>query len=155
MNGGWDFDGRHAASFAAGRLRRSACLFGCRGRRAVWRLAHVTHGERMEPVNELELWIGQMVTDISRQAQELDKVRLGLFLNWLCAHSVRVKAATLRQEDLQAGLQPALGAWFESLSMPGMLWEYRLVMDEIAWWRDLDSLRLLMFLKSETGRRDG
>jgi hypothetical protein len=155
MNGGWDFDGRHAASFAAGRLRRSAGLPGCRYRRAVCRLAHVAQGGWMEPMNELELLIGQMVTDISAQVQGLDPLRLGLFMNWLGAHSARLKAVPQQQEDMEKNFKPALRSWLASLSVQGMLWEYRLVMDEIAWWRELDASRLNMILKSESGRRDG
>jgi hypothetical protein len=101
------------------------------------------------------LLIGQMVTDICRQARGLDRLRLGLFMAWLCAHSARMKTALLQQGDLEADLKPALQAWFESLSARGMLWEYRLILDEIAWWRELDSQRLHMLLRSETGRRDG
>lgn len=106
----------------------------------------------MEPMNEL---IEQMVTDISGQARRLDPLRLGLFLAWLGAHSARVKTARLPQGGVEEGLKPALRSWFESLSMQGMLWEYRLVLDEIAWWRDLDTRRLHTLPKSQAGRRDG
>jgi hypothetical protein len=106
-------------------------------------------------MNDLEVLIGQMVTDISDQAQSLDPLRLDLFLHWLCAHSVQVKTGPLQPEDLEAGLKPALRSWFETLSMQGTLWEYRLVLDEIAWWRDLDDQRLHLLLKSEAGRRNG
>jgi hypothetical protein len=106
----------------------------------------------MEPMNDL---IEQMVSDISTQVRGLDPVRLGLFLNWMCAHSVRVEAAPLQQGDTEELLNSVLKSWFESLSVQGMLWEYRLVMDELVWWRGLDTHRLRMLLKSVTGRRDG
>ena len=103
----------------------------------------------MEQMNDL---IEQMVKDISSQAQGLDPVRLGLFLGWLCAHSAQVKAIP---QGIDGQLEPALRSWFESLPVQGLLWEYRLVLDEIAWWRDLDAHRLNMLIKAETGRRDG
>lgn len=106
----------------------------------------------MEQMNDL---IEQMVKDISGQAQGLDPVRLGLFLGWLCAHCARVKAIPLQQEGIDGQLEPVLRSWFESLPAQGMLWEYRLILDEIAWWRELDAHRLNMLLKSESGRRDG
>lgn len=102
-------------------------------------------------MNDLELWIGQMVAEISRQARELDPVRLGWFLDWLCAHTAQVNAGLLEQGALLERLQPALRAWFMSLSMQGMLWEYRLLLDEIAWWRELDDLRLRL-LADQRGR---
>lgn len=103
----------------------------------------------------LEVLIGQLVTDICRQALGLDRLRFGLFMDWLSAHSSKMKTTSLQQGDLEAGLKPALQAWFESLSARGMLWEYRLILDEITWWRELDSQRLHMLLRSKTGRRDG
>lgn len=106
----------------------------------------------MEQMNDL---IEQMVKDISNQAQGLDPVRLGLFLCWLCAHCALMKAIPPQQEGIDGQLEPALRSWFESLPAQGMLWEYRLILDEIAWWRDLDTRHLHMILKSEAGRRDG
>ncbi|MBI3340109.1 MAG: hypothetical protein HY022_08265 [Chloroflexi bacterium] len=118
-------------------------------------------------MNDLNILIGQMAGDISSQALRLDDVRLRLFMEWMHAHSTKVKAATQSEaqsfqlgqvdvvsirdgkmgEQLKAGLQ----TWFESLPMQGMLWEYHLILDEIAWWRDLDARRLAMILKDETG----
>jgi hypothetical protein len=106
----------------------------------------------MEQMNDL---IEQMVKDISGQTQGLDPVRLGLFLGWLCAHSAQVKAIPLQQEGIDGQLEPALRSWFESLPAQGLLWEYRLILDEITWWRNLDGRRLDMLQKSETGRWDG
>jgi hypothetical protein len=36
--------------------------------------------------------------------------------------------------------------------MQGLLWEYHLILNEIAWWRDLDPRRLSMILGSEAGK---
>ncbi len=99
-----------------------------------------------------EFLIGQMVLDISMQALQLHGISLPLFLNnRLTAHCGRVKDATLRGADTEEQFKSALKAWLGSLPAQGMLWEYRLLLDEIAWWRDLDRHRLLMILKSEAG----
>ena len=42
--------------------------------------------------------------------------------------------------------------WLESLPAQGMLWEYRTISFEIAWWRNLDPVRLKMIVESETGQ---
>lgn len=119
-------------------------------------------------MSDMQILIDQMVSDISSQAVRLDDLRLHLFLNWLNAHSSKVK--TITGSDGQAGEQVqvdveillegrldesfknGLRAWFESLPMPGLLWEYHLILDEITWWRDLDPRRLIMILRSEAGK---
>lgn len=114
---------------------------------------------------DLNILIDQMATDISTQALQQDDLRLQLFLDWLNAHSCCVKSAmapgqTLlqmdailpRQADLEERLKSGLKIWLASLPLPGLLWEYRLILDEMTWWRDLDIHRLQMFLKSKAGR---
>jgi len=119
-------------------------------------------------MNGLNILIEQMAADISSQALRLDDVRLKLFLDWLNAHSSKVKAATdseaqslqldqadiasIREEKMKDRLKAALKTWFESLPLQGMLWEYHLILDEIAWWRGLDARRLTMILRSEAGK---
>lgn len=44
-------------------------------------------------MNDLDILIEQMTADISSQALHLDEVRMKLFLEWLIAHSSKVKAA--------------------------------------------------------------
>jgi hypothetical protein len=39
--------------------------------------------------------------------------------------------------------------WIESLPMQELLREYHLILDEIAWWRNLDARRLSMIMRSE------
>lgn len=118
-------------------------------------------------MSDLNILIEQMAADISCQALRLDDVRLKLFLGWLNAHSVTLETATeseaqslqlgqvdvasIREEQMKERLKAGLQIWFKSLSMQGMLWEYRLILDEIAWWRALDARRLASILRSEAG----
>ena len=109
-------------------------------------------------MSDLEILIEQMVLDISRQAFQLDDLCLPLFLNWLTAHCDKVKhaiqmdIATLRRANMEEQFKSALKVWLGSLPTQGRLWEYRLLLDEIAWWHHLDAHRLNMILKSEAGR---
>ena len=113
-------------------------------------------------MNELNVLIEQMVLDIVTQAYQLDDLRLSMFLNWLSAHSGRLKAvignvldlevAVLRGTDMQESIQSALKTWLASLPAQGKLWEYRTISVEIVWWRNLDPVRLKMILESEAGQ---
>ncbi len=100
-------------------------------------------------MNELQILIDQMVSDISTQAMMLDDLRLQSFLNWLNAHRSQMKTMSGLDERSCAGridehLETGLKMWFATLPMQGLLWEYRLILDEIAWWRDLDPGRLFV-----------
>lgn len=119
----------------------------------------------MEPMNDLQILIEQMAVDISGQAVRLEDLRLHLFLDWLGAHSSKVKfsgesaepdgkrvlfnIAMEREANIEEHLKPNLIEWLESLPMHGLLWEYHLILGEITWWRDLDARRLMMILRSE------
>jgi hypothetical protein len=115
----------------------------------------------MGSMNDMNVLIEQMVLDIVTQAYQLDDLRLRMFLNWLAAHSGSMKILTgnildmdiavLRGSDMQEGFQSALKTWLESLPAQGMLWEYRTISFEIAWWRNLAPVRLKMIVESETG----
>ncbi|WKZ48480.1 MAG: hypothetical protein QY306_03805 [Anaerolineales bacterium] len=112
-------------------------------------------------MNDMNVLIEQMVSDIATQAYQLDDLRLRMFLNWLTAHSGTMKVsmgnvldmevAALRGTDMQERFESALKTWLESLPAQGMLWEYRTISFEIAWWRNLDPVRLKMIVESETG----
>ncbi|MCL4528184.1 MAG: hypothetical protein M1282_02080 [Chloroflexi bacterium] len=101
-------------------------------------------------MSELKVLVEPMVMDISSQALHLDDLRLRLFLNWLMAHSGKMKAviqpnvAEFQTSDMEEQFKLALRTWLEPMPVQGMLWEYRLILDEIAWWRDLDPGRLCM-----------
>jgi hypothetical protein len=104
----------------------------------------------MGTMNDVQVLIEQMVSDISSQTARLDEVRLQKFLEWLKSHSSKVKTmeqvfvevAGHDEGSVEDRLQNGLKRWFESLSIQGLLWEYHLLMNEIAWWRDLDSRTL-------------
>ena len=112
-------------------------------------------------MNELNVLIEQMVLDIAAQANQMDDLRLRMFLNWLMTHSGEMKVVTedaldmdittFRGTDMQERFKSALKAWLESLPAQGMLWEYRTISFEIVWWRNLDPVRLKMIVESETG----
>lgn len=101
-------------------------------------------------MSELKVLIEQMVIDISGQTFQLDDLRLRLFITWLTAHSGKVKAVIqlnvveFQRSEMEQRFKLALRTWFEPLPVQGMLWEYRLILDEIAWWRDLDPGRLVL-----------
>ncbi len=119
----------------------------------------------MEPMNDLQGLIDQMAVDISSQAVRLDDLRLPRFLAWLGAHCSKVKLAADANEsigkqvpldvamdqeaNIEEHLKLNLKTWFESLPLRGLLWEYRLIMDEVVWWRDLDPHRFNMILRLE------
>ena len=106
----------------------------------------------------MQILIEQMVSDISSQAVRLDEVRLQKFLEWLKSHSAKVK--TVEQVHIEVTvhhgegnlddcLKNGLKGWLESLPMPGLILEYHLLLNEIAWWRDLDPRTLTRILRSE------
>jgi hypothetical protein len=84
--------------------------------------------------------VEEMVSEILRQTLELELERRRCFLEWLQAHCNRLnmgggfEAAARCEADMPAVLKDGLKAWFDSLSARGVLWEFRLLMDEISWW---------------------
>lgn len=116
-------------------------------------------------MENIHILIEQIVSDISMQAARLDDVRRQMFLEWLRSHSSTMK--TVFSSDRHAGapshfvgvvhdpdrdadrLRSGLKAWFESLPVQGLLWEYYLILNEIAWWRDLDRASLARILNSK------
>jgi len=120
----------------------------------------------------MQLSVSQIAVQIVAQATSLDLVRRKLFLEWLKAHSSRVgclgRSAALsvpkvskdrteitvsnQNEDcFENHLKSALMIWLESLPAAGVLWEYRLVLSELAWWRTLDG-QLLALIMDKTDR---
>jgi len=162
MTGDWVSDDSDDLAFSVGGVWRFACLRIDLYWRYLFRLANVPAGQWMGSMSELNVLIDQMVVDIETQAYQLDDLRLRMFLNWLAAHGGRLKALTgnvldldiavLRGTDMQEGIKSALKTWLESLPAQGMLWEYRTISFEIAWWRNLDPVRLKMIMESETGQ---
>ena len=161
MKGGWVSDDSDDVAFSIGGVWRFACLRIDVYWRYLFRLENVPARQWMGSMIELKGLIDQMVLNIGTQVFQLDDQRLRMFLNWLAAHSGSMKVlagnvfdmdiAVLRGTDLQEGFQSALKTWLESLPAQGMLWEYRTISFEIAWWRNLDPVRLKMIVESETG----
>ena len=161
MKGGWVSDDGDDLAFSVGDVWRFACLRIDVYWRYLFRLENVPARQWMGSMSELNVLIDQMVLDIGTHVFQLDDPRLRMFLNWLAAHSGSMKVlagnvldmdiAVLRGTDLQEGFKSALKTWLESLPAQGMLWEYRTISFEIAWWRNLDPARLKMIVESETG----
>ncbi len=162
MKGGWVSDDSDDVAFSVGGVWWFACLRIDVYWRYLFRLANVPARQWMGSMSELNVLIDQMVLDIGTHVFQLDDPRLRMFLNWLAAHSGSMKVlagnvldmdiAVLRGTDLQEGFKSALKTWLESLPAQGMLWEYRTISFEIAWWRNLDPVRLKMIVESETGQ---
>ena len=115
----------------------------------------------------MPLTISQIAAQIVTQTNSLNPVRQKLFLEWLVAHSSRVgcggrsaalsvpkvskdrteiTASNQNEDCFENHLKGALMIWFESLPAAGVLWEYRLVLSELAWWRALDGESLGMIM---------
>lgn len=162
MKGGWVSDDGDDLAFSVGDVWRFACLRIDVYWRYLFRLENVPARQWMGSMSELNVLIDQMVLDIGTHVFQLDDPRLRMFLNWLAAHSGSMKVlagnvldmdiAVLRGSDMQEGFKSALKTWLESLPAQGMLWEYRTISFEIAWWRNLDPVRLKMIVESETGQ---
>lgn len=95
---------------------------------------------------EIQTLIDQMASDITSQAFRLESPRLHLFLEWLVSHSSRFRTDGINQLEAhdRNQLELNLKAWLQSLPLTGLLWEYRLLLDEIAWWRDIDPVHFSM-----------
>ena len=74
------------------------------------------------------------VRNIVSQFNLLDGRRQFMFREWLFNHSCTLN----RAQALQSGLI----AWLEAMPNENAQWEYRLILDEIEWWRALDERAL-------------
>lgn len=101
--------------------------------------------------------IDQMVSYVFCRAIRLDEHRLRKFLEWLKSHSSAIRNAehkrseveSWKKENINNYLKNSLKIWFESLPIPGLLWEYHLILGEINWWRDLDEQSLVRILQAD------
>ena len=91
-------------------------------------------------MSDLQILIQQMAADITKQACVLEQVRLQRFMEWLVSHSSKVRGTgePLTWMSSREQMELKLNAWFQSLPASGLLWEYRLILEEIIWWRDVD-----------------
>ncbi len=94
-------------------------------------------------MEEKETLIPQAVAHICAQAGLLDAQRLRMFLAWLRSHHHE------EEHILPDGLSTYLETWFRSLNSQGILWETHLILDEIAWWRDLNEAKLFRLSKDD------
>ncbi len=89
--------------------------------------------------------VADRVTEILAHLPALDANRKQMLFLWLQAHR-----SGLYFTD--ANLEDCLTEWFNTLSGDGVNWEHRLILSEIAWWRDLDEPSLAEFMRSERAR---
>lgn len=100
----------------------------------------------------LEALAGLMAEDIQAHARCLEDDRLQLFLDWLAAHTGILQKERVRLGEAGGEFKSVLKTWLASLPVQGALWEYRLILDEVDWLRELDAQRLMLILKSGKGR---
>lgn len=109
---------------------------------------------------ECNALIDAALSGVCDQARSLSGIRLEMFLGWLSAHCHPIDLKSPGVEEIacrdwarvEGHLRAALGAWFESLSLPGLLWEYHLVLTEIGYWREIDPQQLEGILEAERKR---
>lgn len=103
------------------------------------------------------LHLDEMVTEISRQALQLDEVRLDMFLQWLQNHcpGMQIQSSCHSQptcpSNIRHDLETNIRQWLEAFPLSGQLWEYHLVLTEITWWHDLDCARLTKIARDYLG----
>lgn len=95
----------------------------------------------------MENIIAQIVKEVVSGMHTLERTRKRIFLNWLSAHSAQVDCA--RQENPAECLEATLPRWLRSLDVPGLLWEYRLLLHEIEWCAELEQGALEQFLREQ------
>ncbi len=108
-------------------------------------------------MNETDILIEEIVLDIATLTGQLDELRLRMFVNWLIVHSgkaiaagyVAMDIAVPRGVEMLEQVKSTLRSFLAPLSVQDMLLEYRTISSEIAWWRDLNSIRLNAFVNSE------
>ena len=88
--------------------------------------------------------VSEMVEQIQFRYETLDPRRKYMFIEWLHAHSSRVKTAITVYEGLTA--------WFEAMQHENLRWEFRLIMDEIDWWCNLDEHSLTRIMLTDLAR---
>jgi hypothetical protein len=95
----------------------------------------------------MQVVIDQIVREFLAGVSELDGARERLFLNWLSSHTKQVACTGL---DVPAAyLQKALPRWLGTLAPADLLWEYRLILQEIEWCAELEMDELERFLREQ------
>lgn len=88
--------------------------------------------------------ISRMVADICSQVDQLDAARRYMFTEWLLIHSHAVNRTGEPRESLIA--------WLRSMPTESADCEYKLILTETKWWRDLDEPRLLKIMSECLGK---
>ena len=95
----------------------------------------------------MHILVDRLASCICFQAARLDEIRLQMFMTWLKSHSSTVQNTLFNHADQVneqvCGLKKSLMLWFGMLPLSGLIWEYRLILTEIRWWRELDEARLI------------
>jgi len=91
-----------------------------------------------------QLTVAEMVDEVLDRFETLDPRRKYMFIEWLQAHGGQVKNTVIVCEGLTA--------WLESMQHENVQWEYRLIMDEIDWWRSLDERSLTRIMLADLAR---
>lgn len=90
--------------------------------------------------------VPEMVEHIQVRYEMLDLRRRYMFIEWLHAHSSRVKTAVSICEGLTA--------WLEGMPYENLRREFRLIMAEIDWWSNLDEHSLTRIMLTDLARSD-
>ncbi len=93
-------------------------------------------------MSEKHARVADMVAKILALLPALDTSRRKMFFLWLRSHH----SGTCFTER---NLGNRLTVWFEALSIDSLDWEYRLILSEIVWWRDLDEQSYAEVVRSE------
>lgn len=86
----------------------------------------------------------EMVDHICSQVNQLDDARRYMFMQWLRIHSHVVHHTRQLRENLNV--------WLGPMSTESTEWEYKLIMGEIRWWRDLEESRLARIMLEVIGQ---
>jgi hypothetical protein len=91
-----------------------------------------------------QLTVAEMLEEIQARYETLDPGRRYMFIEWLRAHSSRVKAV--------ASVCEGLDSWFESMQSQNRRSEYHLIISEIDWWKNLDEQSLTRIMLADLTR---
>ena len=86
--------------------------------------------EEQRMSESVSLSVSEMAGNICSRVNRLDASRRYMFMRWLLAHSRAVHRAKELRESMTA--------WLGSMPAESANWEYKLIMGETRWWRDLD-----------------
>jgi len=95
----------------------------------------------METMN---LSVDEMVDSITAQIDELDPRRRYMFIEWLCAHGSQMQCTV--------NIRASLNAWLDAMPTDNTFWEYRIITNEINWWRDQNERTIDRLLLDHLGR---